>query len=72
MEVNDGETPEHSTETKQKYLSFEWKKITIVSFFCAFTLWKIITLTEVRITNVICVIVGDSGEKFSSISLYGS
>lgn len=38
----------------------------IVSFFLLTEEWKIVTLTEVHITNVICVIVGDLGAKFSS------
>lgn len=53
-------------EQLRRSIIFEWseKKITIVSFSFTFSLWKINTSTKVRMTNVICVIVGDSNEKF--------
>lgn len=69
MKVNDGNTLKNNSE-EVLYLNKREKKNYDRQFFShSFFLWKIITLTEAHITNVICVIVGDSAENFSSIFL---
>lgn len=58
---------EQLAEEEEVLLSFEWGKNYDRQLFFSLSLWKSVALTKVHITNVICVIAGDSGGKFSSI-----